>query len=82
MTDLDETVRYVVDANYISIDPDSTGIVMLHTTLREAATERGLNHSTIVKALANGDVCTCRSKTQGRIIIRRLRNTLVSQPGP
>jgi len=82
MTDLDETVRYVVDANYTSIDPDSTGIVMLHTTLREAATERGLNHSTIVKALANGDVCTCRSKTQGRIIIRRLRNTLVSQPGP
>lgn len=79
MSTIDDVMRYIADANYISIDPDSTGIVMLHTTLREAATEHGLNHSTIVKALANGDVCTCRSKTQGRIIIRRLHNTLDSQ---
>ena len=71
-------MRYVADANYISIDPDNTDIIMLHYTLRDLATERGLNHSTISKALIKGDICTCNSKTHGRIIIRRLHNSHAS----
>lgn len=65
----------VISANYISCD--CNGQINIHKTLREIAEVYDISHTTISKAFTvstNKNICSCRSKSFGIIVIRKLDN--------
>ena len=65
----------IISANYISCD--SNGQVNIHKTLREIAEVYDISHTTISKAFTvstNKNICSCKSKMFGVIVIRKLDN--------
>ena len=65
----------VRSANYLSCD--GKGQINLHKTHREIAEVYDISHTTISKAFTvstNKNICSCKSKSFGIIVIRKLDN--------
>uniref|UniRef100_A0A6C0CSJ7 Uncharacterized protein n=1 Tax=viral metagenome TaxID=1070528 RepID=A0A6C0CSJ7_9ZZZZ len=67
---------FINQANYICMNDN--GIISAHKNLRDIAKHYEVNHSTISKALKGETIASCKSKTQGNIIIRKLSNSYTS----
>tara|TARA_A100001011_G_scaffold104659_1_gene110751 strand:+ start:10 stop:237 length:228 start_codon:yes stop_codon:yes gene_type:complete len=65
----------LLTANYISCD--SNGQINIYRTLREIGKAYDINYTTISKAFSvskNKNICLCKSKSNGIIVIRKLDN--------
>ena len=65
----------MINVNYISCD--CNGQINIHKTLREIAEVYDISHTTISKAFTvstNKNICSCKSKMFGVIVIRKLDN--------
>lgn len=67
---------FINQANYICVD--YSGIITVHKNLRDIAKYYDINHSTISKALKGETVASCKSKTHGFLVIRKLNSSLTS----
>lgn len=67
---------FINQTNYICIDHN--GIITAHRNLRDIAGHYAINHSTISKALKGETIASCKSKTQGIVVIRKLNSNYSS----
>lgn len=74
--DITSLKDFINKANYICINDDA--IVTAHPNLRDIAKYYEIDHSTISKALKGEIIASCKSKTQGNVVIRKLCNTYTS----
>ena len=73
--DSEVIIDELLTANYISCD--SNGQINIHKTFREIGEAYDINHTTISKAFSvskNKNICSCKSKSFGVIVIRKLDN--------
>ena len=74
--DTDTIIEEISEGNYIS--SDKNGQIMIHRTLRDIAAAYNISHSTISKAFLSSkieNVCSCKSRIFGEIVIRKLCST-------
>ena len=67
---------FINQANYICVD--YSGIITAHKNLRDIAQYYAINHSTISKALKGESIASCKSKTHGFLVIRKLNSNYSS----
>ena len=67
---LKDTIK---NTNYICIRTD--GLISIHPNQRDIASYYKINHSTVSKAFNKDTICSCKSKTYGTIVIRKLCST-------